>query len=102
MSRFFWILPPLHLGPTRAIAPLSRNKEMDVLLDNFDTGSFDFSTMVEISEPLTKEQQEQQQEVKKKRDKLAARACVLCNQAHTACDNGIVNLLIIYTPRNKL
>lgn len=26
---------------------------------------------------------------RKRREKLAARACVLCNQAHTACDDGM-------------
>jgi hypothetical protein len=55
---------------------------MDVLLD-FDTSGFDFSNMVEITEASV------QASEKKKRDKLAARACVLCNQAHTACDNGV-------------
>jgi len=58
---------------------------MDVLLD-FDTTGFDFSNldnMVEITETSAPVHSE-----KKKRDKLAARACVLCNQAHTACDNA--------------
>jgi len=56
-----------------------------VLLD-FDTSGFDFSnldSMVEITEHSSFSHSE-----KKKRDKLAARACVLCNQAHTACDNA--------------
>lgn len=62
---------------------------MDVLLD-FDTSGFDFSNldnMVEITETPTNQTLLQAGE-KKKRDKLAARACVLCNQAHTACDNA--------------
>lgn len=62
---------------------------MDVLLD-FDTSGFDFSNlenMVEITE--TSAPVHQTGDLKKKRDKLAARACVLCNQAHTACDNGM-------------
>lgn len=61
---------------------------MDVLLD-FDTSGFDFSNlenMVEISE--SNHHSSMQAGEKKKRDKLAARACVLCNQAHTACDNA--------------
>jgi len=32
--------------------------------------------------------QESGQKERRKRDKLASRACVLCNQAHTACDDG--------------
>jgi len=59
---------------------------MDVLLD-FDTSGFDFSNlenMVEITETSAPVHAGE----KKKRDKLAARACVLCNQAHTACDNA--------------
>lgn len=63
---------------------------MDVLLD-FDTSGFDFSNlenMVEITETQANPPILLAGE-KKKRDKLAARACVLCNQAHTACDNGV-------------
>jgi hypothetical protein len=63
---------------------------MDVLLD-FDTSGFDFSnldSMVEITEANQANIGLSLGE-KKKRDKLAARACVLCNQAHTACDNGM-------------
>lgn len=65
---------------------------MDVLLD-FDTSGFDFSNlenMVEITETSTPVHTGD----KKKRDKLAARACVLCNQAHTACDNGTIVIYI--------
>ena len=63
---------------------------MDVLLD-FDTSGFDFSnldSMVEITEAHSNPNNGVHAGEKKKRDKLAARACVLCNQAHTACDNG--------------
>lgn len=62
---------------------------MDVLLD-FDTSGFDFTNlenMVEITDPHPTHVGHPGE--KKKRDKLAARACVLCNQAHTACDNGV-------------
>jgi hypothetical protein len=62
---------------------------MDVLLD-FDTSGFDFTNLDNMVE-ITEAQQANAVHAgeKKKRDKLAARACVLCNQAHTACDNGV-------------
>eukprot|EP00026_Physarum_polycephalum_P005806 Phypoly_transcript_05844.p1 GENE.Phypoly_transcript_05844~~Phypoly_transcript_05844.p1 ORF type:complete len:410 (+),score=70.69 Phypoly_transcript_05844:444-1673(+) len=44
--------------------------------------------MVEITEANPNPTTSHGEREKKKRDKLAARACVLCNQAHTACDNA--------------
>lgn len=72
-----------------------KQSSMDVLLD-FDptTSGIDISSfasninMVEINE-VNDASAAAAAEAKKKRDKQAARACVLCNQAHTACDNGM-------------
>lgn len=65
---------------------------MDVLYpstDNyFDLSAFSNISMVTITDAVT-ESPIMQLDGKQRRDKNASRACVLCNQAHTACDNGM-------------